>query len=135
MNKVILTGNIASDVELKTTPQGVSVTSFSLAVKRPRTKNDVTDFITIVCWRSTAEFVSKYFRKGSGIEVSGILTQRKWQDKDGNNRYATEVIADEVDFGKKSKADASATDNAASAAYAHQESGDFSEVADDDLPF
>lgn len=100
MNKVFLTGYIASDIELKTTPQGISVATFSLAVKRPMSKSEITDFINIVCWRSTAEFVSKYFKKGSGIETIGVLTVRKWQDKDGNNRYSTEVIADEVDFGK-----------------------------------
>ena len=120
MNKVILTGYIASDIELKTTNQGTSVTSFRLAVKRPKTKNDTTDFLTIVAWRGTAEFISKYFHKGSGIEVCGIVTTRKWQDKDGNNRYATEIVAEGVDFGE-----------------AYQTSQQFSEIEEDDgeLPF
>lgn len=133
MNKVFLTGYIASEIELKSTSQGTPVVTFQIAVKRQRTKNEVTDFITVVCWRSTAEFVSKYFKKGSGIEVSGILTVRKWEDKSGNNRYSTEVVADEVDFGKKSKD------------YKHQDCGQpqyappsesFEEISDDDdLPF
>lgn len=134
MNKVVLTGYIAQDVELRMTTSNVPVCTFNLAVKRPRVKDDVTDFITVVCWRGTAEFVSKYFRKGSGIEVAGMLTVRKWQDKDGNNRYATEVVAEDVDFGKKSSSNDS---NSASTAYAQQPSGqDFAELPDDDdVPF
>lgn len=105
MNKVVLSGFIAADVELKTTQQGTPVCTFDLGVRRPKTKEKVTDFIRIVCWESTAEFVSRYFRKGSGIEVSGCLTVRKWKDKDDKTRYATEVRAEEVDFGKSSKSD------------------------------
>lgn len=135
MNKVFLTGYIASDIELKSTSQGTSVVTFQLAVKRPKTKNDVTDFITIVCWRSTAEFVSKYFKKGSGIEVSGIITVRKWEDKNGNNRYSTEVVADEVDFGKKSKDDNQQAQSQGQQQYSVQ-ADDFEEIGDDDdLPF
>lgn len=132
MNKVILTGYIASDIELKTTNQGTSVTSFRLAVKRPKTKNDTTDFLTIVAWRSTAEFISKYFHKGSGIEVYGIITTRKWQDKDGNNRYATEIVAEGVDFGKHSTEDGNHGGDGS-----YQASQQFSEIEEDDgeLPF
>lgn len=133
MNKVFLTGYIASEIELKSTSQGTSVVTFQLAVKRPRTKKDVTDFITIVCWRSTAEFISRYFSKGSGIEVSGVLTVRKWEDKNGNNRYSTEVVADEVDFGKKSKDDK--PQDHGQQQYAPP-SESFEEITDDDdLPF
>ena len=133
MNKVFLTGYIASEIEVKSTSQGTSVVTFQLAVKRPRTKNDVTDFITIVCWRSTAEFISRYFHKGSGIEVSGVLTVRKWEDKNGNNRYSTEVVADEVDFGKKSKDDK--PQDQGQQQYAPP-SESFEEITDDDdLPF
>ncbi len=136
MNKVFLTGYIASDVELKTTAQGTSVVTFQLAVKRPKTKNDTTDFITIVCWRSTAEFVSKYFRKGSGIEISGIITVRKWQDKDGNNRYSTEIVANEVDFGKKSKDDDQQGQSYSQPQYTPPQNAEFEEIGDDDdLPF
>lgn len=133
MNKVFLTGYIASEIELKATPQGMSVVTFQLAVKRPRTKNDVTDFITVVCWRNTAEFVSRNFRKGSGIEVSGVLTVRKWVDKSGNNRYSTEVVADDVDFGKKPK-DEKQQDHRTPQYAPPSES--FEEISDDDdLPF
>lgn len=133
MNKTFLTGYIASEIELKSTSQGTSVVTFQLAVKRPRTKNDVTDFFTVVCWRNTAEFVSRYFHKGSGIEVSGVLTVRKWQDKNGNNRYSTEVVADDVDFGKKSKDDK--PQEAAQPQYAPP-SESFEKISDDDdLPF
>lgn len=134
MNKVFLTGYIASEIELKSTSQGTSVVTFQLAVKRPRTKNDVTDFIAIVCWRSTAEFISKYFRKGSGIEVSGVLTVRKWEDKNGNNRYSTEVVADEVDFGKKQK-DKKQQEQGQQQQHVPPSEG-FEEITDDvDLPF
>lgn len=138
MNKVVLTGRIAQDIELKTTTSGVSVCTFNLAVKRPKAKDDITDFFTVVCWRNTAEFVSKYFRKGNGIEVAGMLTVRKWQDKNGNNRCATEIVADEVDFGKSSSKNCDGNDdNTASATYAQHPSGqDFAELPDDDdLPF
>ena len=132
MNKVILTGYIASDIELKTTNQGTAVTSFRLAVRRPKTKNDMTDFLTIVAWRSTAEFISKYFHKGSGIEIYGIVTTRKWQDKDGNNRYATEIVAEGVDFGKRSTEDGNHVGE-----ESYQTSRQFSEIEEDcgDLPF
>ena len=134
MNKVILSGYIASDIELKTTNQGTSVTNFRLAVRRPRTKNDTADFLTIVAWRSTAEFISKYFHKGSGIELSGIITTRKWQDKDGNDRYATEIVVEDVDFGKGSK-DGGNSNNESS--YQEPQQGGFTEYNDDDedLPF
>lgn len=134
MNKVILSGYIASDIELKTTNQGTSVTNFRLAVRRPRTKNDTTDFLTIVAWRSNAEFISKYFHKGSGIELSGIVTTRKWQDKDGNDRYATEIVVEDVDFGKGSK-DGGNSSNESS--YQEPQQGGFTEYSDDDedLPF
>lgn len=136
MNKAFLTGYIASDVELKSTAQGTPVVTFQLAVKRPKAKNDTTDFITVVCWRNTAEFVSEYFRKGSGIEVSGIITVRKWQDKDGNNRYSTEIVADEVDFGKKSKDDNQHGQSYNQPQNTSPQNTAFEEVEDDDeLPF
>ncbi len=131
MNKVILTGYVASDVELKTTTNGTSVVSFRLAVRRPRTKNDTTDFLNIVAWRSTAEFISKYFHKGSGIEISGIVTTRKWQDDSGNNHYSTEIVVEDCDFGKKSKSDGNGP-----ASYSTPQD-DFKELEDedDDCPF
>jgi single-strand DNA-binding protein len=99
-NKVILIGNLTSDPELKQSGSGVSVCSFNIAVNRKYNKdgNNECDFITIVAWRSSAEFVCKYFKKGKPILVCGQLQTRSWTDKQGNKRYATEVVADEVAF-------------------------------------
>ena len=98
-NKTILGGRLTADPELKTTPNGVSVTSFSIAVTRKGTKDDPkTDFINCVAWRGTAEFIQKYFSKGSSICVVGNLQTRTWEDGNGNKRYATEVIVEEASF-------------------------------------
>lgn len=99
-NKVILIGNMTADPELKQTTSGVSVCSFSIAVNRRFAKDGEqnVDFINIQAWRSTAEFVSKYFTKGKPILVCGQLQTRTWNDNQGNKRYATEVVADEVSF-------------------------------------
>lgn len=100
-NKVILIGNLTADPELKTTQTGVSVVSFSIAVSRRYAKDtdDVkADFINIVCWRKSAEFVAQYFRKGKKILVEGQLQTRSYVANDGSKRYATEVVADNVSF-------------------------------------
>ena len=99
-NLVVLTGRLTSDPELKTTQTGVSVCSFSIAVERKYKQGEdrQADFINIVAWRGTAEFVSKYFTKGSMIGIEGSIQTRKYQDKDGNNRTAFEVIANNVQF-------------------------------------
>ena len=100
-NKVILVGNMTADPELKKTPSGVSVTSFSIAVNRRFTKQGEqpqTDFINIVAWRQTAEFVARYFNKGKPILVCGQLQTRSWTDQNGQKRYTTEVVADEATF-------------------------------------
>lgn len=125
INKVILGGRLTGDVELKQTPQGISVSQFSIAVNRRTSKEQEqkADFINCIAWRNTAEFISKYFKKGSSICISGSIQTRTWVDKNGQNRYATEVIADEAYFvdGKN--------DNA-------QPTPQFEEVnPDDDLPF
>ena len=101
LNKVILMGNLTADPEFKTTPSGVPVTTFSIAVGRKFAKESdevKADFFNIVAWRSLAEFVSKYFTKGQMINVCGSLQTRTWDDAQGVKRYATEVIADEVNF-------------------------------------
>ena len=101
LNRVILMGRITADPELKTTNTGVSVTSFSIAVDRNYVKQGEerkADFFNIVCWRSTAEFVCRYFGKGSLIAVEGQLQSRQFQAKDGSNRYVVEVVADNVSF-------------------------------------
>ena len=140
-NKVILGGRIASDVELKTTPSGVSVTSFSLAVNRRHSgkgEEQQTDFINVTAWRGTAEFITRYFRKGSSICIVGSIQTRSWSDNNGNKRYATDVVADEAMFvDSKSDSTATATNDAppsympeAYSAPALEPIGD-----DDDLPF
>ena len=101
-NKVILIGNMTADPELKQTAGGVSVCSFSIAVNRRFAKADQgqqnVDFINIVTWRQQAEFVSRYFKKGNPILICGQLQTRSWNDTQGQKRYATEVVADEVSF-------------------------------------
>ena len=111
LNKIILMGRLTRDPELRRTQSGTAVTSFSLAVDRDfgskETGEKETDFIDIVAWRNTAEFVSKYFTKGRMAVVSGRLQIRNWNDKDGNKRRSAEVVADNVYFGD-SKRDADA---------------------------
>lgn len=96
-NKIILGGRLTTDPELKKTQQGTSVTSFSLAINRKGNK-DVTDFINLVAWRNTAEFISKYFQKGSSIVVEGELQARTFEDKQGAKRQAVEVLVHDVYF-------------------------------------
>ena len=101
LNRVILMGRLVSDPELKTTGSGLSVTSFRIAIDRNYVKSGEerkADFIDIVAWRNTAEFVCKYFGKGSLIAVEGQLQSRTYQAKDGTNRYVVEVVADNVSF-------------------------------------
>lgn len=101
LNRVVLMGRLVADPELKTTPSGVSVTSFRTAVDRSYVKQGEerkADFIDVVCWRQTAEFVCRYFGKGSLIAVDGQLQSRTYQAKDGTNRYVTEVVAENVSF-------------------------------------
>jgi len=103
LNKIILMGRLTRDPELRHTQQGTSVASFTLAVDRDFKGRDggerATDFIDIVAWRATADFVSKYFTKGRMAVVEGRLQIRDWTDKDGNKRRTAEVVADQVYFG------------------------------------
>ena len=104
LNKVILMGHMTADPELKQTGSGLSVCSFSIGVNRRYSKSadqnqQSVDFINIVAWRQQAEFVSRYFKKGSSIIVCGQLQTRNWTDPQGQKRYVTEVVADEVSFG------------------------------------
>lgn len=100
-NKVILGGRMTADPELKTTPSGISVTSFTVAVNRRFGGKDgeqaQADFFNVTAWRATAEFICKFFRKASSICVMGSLQTRSWE-KDGAKHYATEIVADEVYF-------------------------------------
>lgn len=131
MNKVQFTGRLTADVELKQTTSGVSVCSFSLAVKRPRVK-DKTDFINFVAWRGQAEFVSRYFKKGDAMEVSGALTSRKYKDNDGKNRVVYEVECDDISFcltnGKTEQGEQPSF-------QAEQPEPQFEEIKDEDLLF
>jgi single-strand DNA-binding protein len=97
LNKVILGGRLTADPELKTTPSGVSVTTFTVAVNRRGKDEQAADFFTVTAWRQTAEFITKYFGKGSSICVVGSLQNRSWE-KDGQKHYATEIVADEACF-------------------------------------
>ena len=101
-NKVILIGNMTADPELKQTTGGISVCSFSIAVNRRFARAEQgqqnVDFINVVTWRQQAEFVSRYFKKGNPILICGQIQTRNWTDNQGQKRYATEVIADEVSF-------------------------------------
>lgn len=112
MNSIQLIGRLTADVELKQTQSGISVCQFNLAVDRPRVK-DTTDFIPCVAWRNTAEFICKYFKKGNKIALNGVLTSRKWEDKDGNNRTAYEVLAESVEFCESKSASVAEAENEA----------------------
>lgn len=100
LNKVILGGRLTANPELKTTPSGTNVTSFSIAINRRGAKDgqQQSDFITCVAWEKRAELICKYFGKGSSICVVGEIQTRSWKDTQGNNRYATEVNVSEVQF-------------------------------------
>ena len=130
LNKVILGGRLTSDPELKTTPQGTSVATFGIAVNR-KGKDAQADFINCQAWRGTAEFISKYFTKGSSICVTGSIQTRTWEDKQGGKRYATEVNVEEAYF-VESKGDGQAS----APAFQTQAAPNFEEVeADEDIPF
>lgn len=101
LNKAIIMGRLVRDPELRTTPSGVPVSSFTVAVDRSFVKageERQADFITCVAWRSTAEFVCKYFTKGRMINVVGSIQTRNWLDAEGKKHYATDIVADEVNF-------------------------------------
>ena len=149
LNHIVLMGRLTRDPELRRTGSGVAVASFSLAVDRDFAGKESgereTDFIDIVAWRNTAEFVSKYFTKGRMAVVSGRLQIRNWNDKDGNKRRTAEVVADNVYFGD-SKRDGVPGGFDQSAAYAQPQYGyqqspapasDFAMLEDDEseLPF
>ena len=144
LNVCTFMGRMTRDPEMRRTGSGVAVTSFTLAVDRDFGPKDggerETDFIDFVCWRSTAEFVHKYFSKGSMAVASGRLQIRSWTDKDGNKRRSAEVHAENVYFGESKKSDgytgsysAPASANTSSSAHAQ----DFTLLEDDDaqIPF
>jgi single-strand DNA-binding protein len=149
LNKIILMGRLTRDPELRRTQSGTAVTSFSLAVDRDfksQGGDKETDFIDIVAWRNTAEFVSKYFTKGRMAVVEGRLQIRDWTDRDGGKRRSAEVIAENVYFGDSKREGGS--DYSSAPAYSAPYSGyaapaapgghsDFAEIGEEDgeLPF
>lgn len=144
LNKVVLAGRLTADPELKQTTSGISVVSFTIAVNRKYSKEQQqTDFISVIAWRQTAEFISRYFKKGSAICITGAIQTRSWQDQQGQKRYATDVVADEAMFVDR-KSDNQPAANGASVpgamgyvpeAYAST-APKFEEIPpDEDLPF
>lgn len=133
MNKVILSGRAASEPEYSQTQSGIARATFRMAVQR-RYKNAEgkydADFFTVICWRGLADLVKMYLAKGDRCGVIGALQNRSWDDKNGIKRYATEIIADEVEFqGKSGQSDG------APAQAAEPEQSGFTQVDDDELPF
>ncbi|MVB10249.1 Single-stranded DNA-binding protein A [Caprobacter fermentans] len=153
LNVAVLMGRLVADPELRHTPNGISVTSFTIAVDRSYVKAGAdrqTDFIDVVAWRNTAEFVCKYFRKGQLAAVQGSIQTRSYTDKDGNKRKAVEIIADNVHFAEPKREGTTSSGNYSARtgnptndrseqpapAYANGDTDDFEEIpSDDDLPF
>lgn len=152
LNTAAVMGRLAADPELKHTPGGVAVTSFSLAVDRNYAKpgeERQTDWIDVVAWRGTAEFICKYFNKGRMIAVTGFLQTRSWEDKNGLKHKATELVAQQVSFCGDKPREADGKDSTGksreSLKATHYEEppkdfsqgnlNDFEELDDSDLPF
>ena len=150
LNCAVLMGRLVADPELRTTTSGISVTSFRIAVDRSFVRQGEerqADFIDIVAWRNTAEFVCKYFQKGSPIVVEGSIQTRMWEDKAGQKRKSVEIVAENVEFVPRSK-DAGAPSfhternefappiaEPAPVVYSAGSADDFTVVDDEDLPF
>lgn len=141
INSVVLMGRLTYEPELRRTPSGVSVCSFQIAVDRnytPKGEERRADFIDVTAWRQTAEFVCRYFHKGSMIALEGSIQTENFTDKDGNKRKSVTVVANNVSFcGSKTE---SSTNNPAfsqpAPSYAGADNSDFEEIVDDDdLPF
>jgi len=134
LNHIVLMGRLTKDPELRYTQNNVPVASFRLAVERdyvPKGQERETDFIDVVAWRATGEFVKKYFLKGNMMVVSGRLQMREYTDRNGNERTAAEVVADNVYFGEKRNVEKRTTTEP------DIPSGNFADLNDDDgdLPF
>lgn len=130
MNKVVLVGRLAKDPELRSTQLDKVVAVFTVACDRRFARGEA-DFINCVAWGKTAEFVSRYFKKGDRIGIVGRLQVRSWEDEKGNKRYATEVVAEDVEFAQ-SKSEGGKAENTAPTMA---DIGDFIPVDDDDVPF
>lgn len=151
LNHIVIMGRLTRDPELRRTQSGVAVTTITVAVDRDFQSRDSqekqTDFIDVVAWRQTAEFVSKYFSKGKMIVVEGALQSRKWQDKNGQNRVSWEIQANNVYFGESKRDNQGGSDFTAPSygapsygspapSYTAPVSGGFTEIEEDgELPF
>ena len=145
INNVTLMGRLVATPELRNTTTGIAVLSFTIAVDRAYQKQGEqrqADFIDCVAWRNSAEFISRYFQKGSMIAITGSIQTRNYEDKNGNKRKATEIVVDQASFcGSKSETGTNGGYSAQPAApaapsFATGSDGDFEEIAgDDDLPF
>ena len=147
LNNAVIMGRLVADPELRTTPNGISVTSFTVAVDRRfnrQGEDRQADFIDIVAWRQTADFVCRYFRKGSMIAVQGSIQTRMYEDKNGNKRKAVDLVADNVSFcgskyesgtGSSFARDDSFMSAQPAPSYSTADEGDFKEIPEDDLPF
>ncbi len=146
MNKAILVGNLTRDPELRTTSSGISVATFTVAVSRRFKGQDgqqQADFISCVAWRATAEFVSKYFVKGSRIGIVGTIQTRTYDDANGVRKYVTEIVCDEVEFvtskaqnpGATAGQPAAVQQSASADELFADELADFQPLDDAELPF
>lgn len=142
LNHIVIMGRLVANPDTRTTPNGVSVTTFRLACDRDRKNKDTgereTDFISVVAWRNTADFVAKYFSKGRMVVAEGRLQIRPYTDKEGNKRTAAEVVAENVYFGDSKKdGDGPRNDYDGSGSSPADTGNKFSELEDDDgdLPF
>ena len=160
LNRVVLMGRLTRDPELRYTPQNVPVCTITLAVERAFVRQGEqreTDFIDVVAWRQTAEFVSKYFRKGLLVAVEGRLQSRKWKDKYEQNRVSFEVVADNVYFAERANDRSGESGQSYGQSYGQNSRynapapsapqytrpeandlppvSDFTEIDDDDVPF
>ena len=136
MNIVTMSGRLTKDPELRRTGEGIACCSFSLAVRRPKSK-DTTDFHDCVAWRQSAEYLCQYGHKGDIVCVSGPLTKREWTDKDGNKRYAVEVLCDSVELiTSKKESNTAQSQNIPTAQPSYQQQG-FEPINDPNvqLPF
>ncbi len=143
-NKVMLGGRLTADPENRQTETGVSMTRFSIAVNRRYNKDSSqqqVDFFNVIAWRATADFVSKFFKKGSSIFVVGTIQNRTWTDNEGNKRYATDIVAEEVNFvdsRSENPAGSQYTPDSYEPAFSTSaaDAPKFEEIkGDDDLPF
>ncbi len=141
INSAVLIGRLTYEPELRSTPNGVSVIRFQIACDRrfqAEGEERKADFIDVTAWRQTAEFISRYFHKGSMIAVEGSIQTEAFIDKDGNKRKSVQVVADNVSFcGSKSKNNSDSPFHQPVPGYAEADESDFEEISDDedDLPF